>query len=142
MKKFCVIYHSIKNIECITILWWVLVLFFVHLTSRLTSTFSCTLYYVFTHQLLLKSWSVQLEAIKPFFPKKMYFEKICETQIISMVFSFCIIYHCIIMLCPMHRILSYQTIKLVNLWWFDFNEAIWNLCKMYFESHMANVSKV
>jgi hypothetical protein len=142
MKKYCVIYHSTKKIECITILWWVLVLLFVHLTSRLASTFSCTLYHAFTHQQLLKFFSVQLETIKLFFPKKKYFEKICETWIVSMVSSFCIVYHCIIMLCPMHMILSHQTIKLVKLWWFDFNEAIWNLCKMYFESHMENVSKV
>ncbi len=48
MKKYLIIYHSTKKIECITILWWVLVLLFVHLTSRLISTFSCTLYCDFT----------------------------------------------------------------------------------------------
>jgi hypothetical protein len=48
MKKYLVIYHSTKKIECITILWWVLVLLFVHLTSRLASTFRCTLYCAFT----------------------------------------------------------------------------------------------
>jgi hypothetical protein len=48
MKKHLIIYHSTKKVECITILWWVLVLLFVHLTSRLTSTFSCTLYHAFT----------------------------------------------------------------------------------------------
>jgi hypothetical protein len=48
MKKYLVIYHSTKKIECITILWWVLVLLFVHLTSRLISIFSCTFYHDFT----------------------------------------------------------------------------------------------
>ncbi len=48
MKKYLVIYDSIKKIECLTILWWVLVLLFVHLTSRLASTFSCTFYRAFT----------------------------------------------------------------------------------------------
>jgi cellulose synthase/poly-beta-1,6-N-acetylglucosamine synthase-like glycosyltransferase len=48
MKKYFVIYQSTKKIECITILWCVLVLLFVHLTSRLANTFSCTLYHVFT----------------------------------------------------------------------------------------------
>jgi hypothetical protein len=48
MKKYLMIYHSIKKIKCITILWWVLVVFSVHLTSRLASTFSCTLYRAFT----------------------------------------------------------------------------------------------
>ncbi len=48
MKKYLVIYHSTKKIECITILWWVLVLLFVHLTSRLINTFSCILYHDFT----------------------------------------------------------------------------------------------
>ncbi len=48
MKKYLIIYHSIKKIECITILQWILVLLFVHLTSRLTSTFSYTLYSTFT----------------------------------------------------------------------------------------------
>ena len=49
MKKYLVIYHSTKKIECTTILWWVnLVLLFVHLTSRLASTFSSTLYHAFT----------------------------------------------------------------------------------------------
>jgi len=48
MKKYLVIHYLPKKIKCITILWWVLILLFVHLTSRLASTFSCTLYYVFT----------------------------------------------------------------------------------------------
>jgi hypothetical protein len=48
MKKILAIYHSTKKIKCITILWWVLVLFFVHLINRLASTFSCTLYRAFT----------------------------------------------------------------------------------------------
>jgi hypothetical protein len=48
MKKYLVIYHSTKKIECLTILWWVLVLFFVHLTSRLASNFNCTFYHAFT----------------------------------------------------------------------------------------------
>jgi hypothetical protein len=48
MKKYFIIDHSTKKIECITILWWVLVLLFIHLTSRLASTFSCTLYHAFT----------------------------------------------------------------------------------------------
>jgi len=38
MKKYFVIYHPSKEIECVIILWWVLVLLFVHLTSRLAST--------------------------------------------------------------------------------------------------------
>jgi hypothetical protein len=50
MKKYFVIYHVIKKIEYITIFWWVLVLLFVHLISRLTSTFSCTLYRAFTQE--------------------------------------------------------------------------------------------
>jgi hypothetical protein len=50
MKKYLVIYHSTKNIEHITILWSVLVMLFIHLTSRLASTFSYTLYHVFTHR--------------------------------------------------------------------------------------------
>jgi hypothetical protein len=50
MKKYFVIYHSTQNIECITIFWWVLVSLFVHLTSRLASTFSCTLYCAFTQE--------------------------------------------------------------------------------------------
>jgi hypothetical protein len=49
MKKYLVIYHSIKKIKCITILWWVLVLLFVHLTSSLVSIFSCTIYHAFIH---------------------------------------------------------------------------------------------
>ncbi len=49
MNNYLVIYHSIKKIECITILWWVLVVLFVHLTSRLISIFSCRHYYAFTH---------------------------------------------------------------------------------------------
>jgi hypothetical protein len=49
MKKYIVIYHSIKKIECIIILWWVLVLFFVHLTSKLASIFSYTFYCAFIH---------------------------------------------------------------------------------------------
>ncbi len=48
MKKYLVIYYSTKTIECITILWCIFVLLFVHLTSKLVSTFSCTLYCVFT----------------------------------------------------------------------------------------------
>ncbi len=47
-EKYLVIYHSTKKIECITILWWVLVIISAHLTSRLTSNFSCTLYHAFT----------------------------------------------------------------------------------------------
>jgi len=42
MKWYLVIYHSTKKIECITILGWISVLFIVHLTSKLVSTFSCT----------------------------------------------------------------------------------------------------
>jgi hypothetical protein len=48
MKKYLVIYYSTKKIECIIILWWVLVLLFVHLTSRPTNIFNCTLYHAFT----------------------------------------------------------------------------------------------
>jgi hypothetical protein len=51
MKKYLVIYHSTKKIECIIILWWVLVLFFVHLTSKLVSILNYTLYHAFTPQL-------------------------------------------------------------------------------------------
>jgi hypothetical protein len=54
MKNYLLNHHSTKKIECITILWWVLVLLFVHLTSRLTSIFSCTLYHAFTQ----KGWSL------------------------------------------------------------------------------------
>jgi hypothetical protein len=39
MKKYLVIYHSTQKIECIKILWWVLVLLFVHFTSRLAKYF-------------------------------------------------------------------------------------------------------
>jgi hypothetical protein len=42
-EKYLIVYRSTKKIECITILWWVLVLLFVHLTSRLISIFNCTL---------------------------------------------------------------------------------------------------
>ncbi len=48
MKKYLVIYHSTKKIDCTTILSCVLFLLFVHLTSRLAMTFSCTLYPTFT----------------------------------------------------------------------------------------------
>ncbi len=48
MRKYFVIHYLPKKTECITILWWVLILLFVHLTSRLASTFSCTFYCVFT----------------------------------------------------------------------------------------------
>ncbi len=48
MKKYIVIYHSIKNIKCITILWYVLVVLFVHSTNKLATIFSCTLYRAFT----------------------------------------------------------------------------------------------
>jgi hypothetical protein len=34
-----------------TNLWWVLVLLFVHLTSKLVSIFGCTFYHAFTPQL-------------------------------------------------------------------------------------------
>jgi hypothetical protein len=47
-EKVLVIYYLTKTIECITILWWLVVLLFVHLISKLVSTFSCTLYCVFT----------------------------------------------------------------------------------------------
>jgi predicted membrane protein len=50
MKKYFVIYHSTKKIECITILWWVLVLLFVHLTSKLANIFSCTFYHAFAQK--------------------------------------------------------------------------------------------
>ncbi len=53
MKKYLVIYHSTKKIECITILGWVLVLLFVHLTSKLASIFNYTLYRAFTHKVKL-----------------------------------------------------------------------------------------
>jgi hypothetical protein len=52
-EKNLVIYYSTKNIEGITILWCVLILLFVHLISRLASTFSCTIYYAFTQYWLL-----------------------------------------------------------------------------------------
>ncbi len=54
MKNYFVNCHSTEKIECITILWGVLVLLFVHLTNRLTSIFSCTLYHAFTQ----KGWSL------------------------------------------------------------------------------------
>jgi len=50
MKKYLVIYHSIKKFKCITILRWVLVLLFLHLTSK--NTFSYTLCHVFTQVIL------------------------------------------------------------------------------------------
>jgi hypothetical protein len=50
MKKYFVIYHSTKNIECNNNFWWALVLLFIHLTSRLASIFSCTLYCAFTQE--------------------------------------------------------------------------------------------
>jgi hypothetical protein len=67
MKKYVVIYHSTKKIECITILWWDLILLFVQLTSKLTSTFSCTLYHAFTQ----KGWSLFTNMLSiPNFPHK------------------------------------------------------------------------
>ncbi len=35
VKKYLVLHHLIKKFKCIIILWWVLVVFFVNLTSRL-----------------------------------------------------------------------------------------------------------
>jgi hypothetical protein len=52
MKNYLVIYCSTKKIECITILWWVLVLLFVHFTSRLTNTFNCIIYHAFTQMII------------------------------------------------------------------------------------------
>jgi hypothetical protein len=67
MKKYLVVYNSTKKIECITILWWVLVQFFVQLTSRLACIFSYTLYHVFTlHHYIIKAF-VSIESAIDFF---------------------------------------------------------------------------
>jgi hypothetical protein len=63
MKKYLVVYHSSKNIECNIILWWVLVLLFVHLTSKLASTFSCRFIVLSLKNIIGNMFSIDLDAI-------------------------------------------------------------------------------
>jgi hypothetical protein len=63
MKKYVFFYNFKKKIECIIILWWVLVLLFVSLISRLPKTLNCTLYHTFT-QVCLKHEILKQFAIK------------------------------------------------------------------------------
>jgi hypothetical protein len=49
-EKASYFYHLNKKIECIIILWWVLILLFINLTSTLPRTLNCTLYHAFTFE--------------------------------------------------------------------------------------------
>jgi hypothetical protein len=63
MIKYFVIYHSSKKIECVIILRWVLVLLFVHLTSRLASIFNYRFYHAFTQKHYWEYAFIDLDAI-------------------------------------------------------------------------------